>query len=126
MLGQTEYQRSLPLFDKYGGMRALHSVIINFYDRVLDSDIVGPFFDNVDIAKLIDHQMKFFASILGGPAKHTDQRLVSAHRHMALTNAQFDEVIALLSETLTEAGFAPDNLSKTLCAVEARRSLIVR
>ncbi len=126
MLGQSEHQRSLPLFDKYGGMRALHSVIINFYDRVLDSDIVGPFFDDVDMAKLIDHQTKFFASILGGPAKYTDQRLASAHHHLTVTNVQFDEVIALLDETLTEAGFAPDDLSKTLSAVEARRSLIVR
>lgn len=125
MLGRYEHKRSLPLFDKYGGMRALHSVIINFYDRVLDSDIVGPFFDDVDMVKLIDHQMKFFASILGGPAKYTDQRLVSAHHHLTVTNAQFDEVIALLGETLTEAGFAQDDLSKTLSAVEARRSLIV-
>ncbi|WP_299640401.1 group 1 truncated hemoglobin [uncultured Ruegeria sp.] len=126
MLGQSERQRSLPLFDKYGGMRALHSVIVNFYDGVLDSDIVGPFFDDVDMAKLIDHQTKLFASILGGPAKYTDQRLASGHHHLTVTNVQFDEVIALLDKTLTEAGFAPDDLSKTLRAVEARRSLIVR
>lgn len=126
MLGRSDNQRALPLFDKYGGMRALHAVIINFYDRVLDSDIVGPFFDDVDMAKLIDHQTKFFASVLGGPAKYTDQRLVSAHHHLTVTNAHFDEVIELLSETLTDAGFAPEDLSKTLCAVEARRSLIVR
>lgn len=44
MLGRSEHKRSLPLFDKYGVMRALHSVITNFYDWVLDSDTVGPFF----------------------------------------------------------------------------------
>ena len=64
MLARAETTSSLPLFEKYGGLRTLRAVIIDFYDRVLDSDVVGHFFEDVDIAKLIDHQTKFFTACL--------------------------------------------------------------
>ncbi|MEP3334035.1 hypothetical protein [Sedimentitalea sp.] len=33
--------RNLSIFDKYGGMRVLRHVIMDYYDRVLDSDVIG-------------------------------------------------------------------------------------
>jgi len=126
MLAQSKTTRTIPLFDKYGGLRTLRAVIIDFYDGVLDSDVVGHFFEDVDIPKLIDHQTKFFSSILGGPADFTDQRLARAHRHLNVTHLHFDEIIRILADTLADAGFDQDDLKTTLSAVEARRSLIVR
>ena len=126
MLAQARENTPVALFDKYGGLRTLRAVIIAFYDSVLDSDVVGHFFEDVDMAKLIDHQTKFFSSILGGPADFADQRLAQAHRHLDVTDAHFDEIARILSDTLTEAGFTTDDLQTTLAAVEARRSLIVR
>lgn len=116
---------SYSLFDKYGGMRALRSVIMSFYDRVLDSDVVGHFFEDIDLARLVDHQLKFFTMVLGGPASFTDSRLLRAHIHLGVTNTQFDEVIQLLRETLEEAGFNHEDLQITISAVENRRTLIV-
>jgi hemoglobin len=116
--------QSVSLFDKYGGLRALRSVILDFYDRVLDNDCVGPFFDDVDMPKLVDHQTKFFASVLGGPARFSDARLAAAHAHLRISHTQFDEVLVLLRQTLVEAGFSPQDLRTVLVAVEARRRLI--
>ncbi|MEM6441044.1 MAG: group 1 truncated hemoglobin, partial [Pseudomonadota bacterium] len=87
--------RSLPLFDKYGGMSALRAVIMDFYDRALDSDVVGPFFENVDMARLIDHQTKFMAMLLGGPVGFSEDRLQRAHAHLKVEHAHFDEIVAL-------------------------------
>lgn len=126
MHAHMETTGSVPLFDKYGGLRVLRAVIIDFYDRVLDSDVVGHFFEDVDIAKLIDHQTKFFTSVLGGPAEFADQRLANAHRHLNVTHSHFDEITGILADTLADAGFAQNDLNITLSAVEARRSLIVR
>ena len=117
---------TLSIFTKYGGLSALRAVVFDFYDRVLDSDIVGPFFEDVDLSKLVDHQTKFFASILGGPVNFAEQRLAMAHAHLNVTHAQFDEVAAILRATLTDAGFSADDLSSTIAAVEARRSIIVK
>ena len=59
------------LYQKYGGFGAISRVVIDFYDRLLDSETVGDYFDNVDMKRLIDHQTKFIAYLLGGPADYT-------------------------------------------------------
>ena len=120
----TTYE--MPLFEKYGGLSVLRTVIFGFYDRVLDSDVIGHFFDNVDMARLVDHQTKFFTMVLGGPVTFLDDRLARAHSNLDVTHAHFDEVARLLRETLEEAGFDPDDTNLTLAAVERRRTLIVK
>ncbi|MEM8728866.1 MAG: group 1 truncated hemoglobin [Pseudomonadota bacterium] len=114
------------LFTKYGGISALRSVIMTFYDDVLDSEVIGHFFDDVDMARLIDHQTKFFAMLLGGPADFSEDRLARAHAHLGLTHTDFDEVRRILAETLTGAGFTPADRDIVMAEVEARRSIIVR
>ena len=126
MNAHTRTQQTIPLFTKYGGLRALRNVIFDFYDRVLDSDIIGPFFDDVDMAKLVDHQTKFFTSLLGGPADFGDRRLAMAHEHLDVSHAHFDEITSILTATLWDAGFTRDDLDTVIAAVEARRSLIVK
>ncbi len=126
MLARTQTHRPVSLFTKNGGFRTLRAVIFDFYDRVLDSDVVGHFFENVDLAKLVDHQTKFFASILGGPVGFVDQRLANAHAHLHVTDAHFDEIVSILKETLQDVGFTHEDLSATIIAVEARRPLIVK
>lgn len=113
------------LFDKYGGITVLRHVIMAFYDHVLDSDIVGHFFEDVDLERLIDHQTKFFTSVLGGPAQFSDERLAVAHRHLGLGHREFDEAAGLLALTLDQAGFTPEDRDAVLAQVEKRRRFIV-
>ena len=69
----------MTLFEKYGGFSTLSKVVMSFYDKVLDSDQVGDYFEDVDMKKQIDHQTKFIASIMGGPASFTDDMLRRVH-----------------------------------------------
>ena len=55
------------LFDKYGGFASVSKVVMTFYTKVLDSDVIGDYFDGIDMRRLIDHQTKFIATIMGGP-----------------------------------------------------------
>ena len=125
MNAATYSARPMSLFDKYGGIRVLRHVIMEFYDRVLDSEIIGHFFENIDLTRLIDHQTKFFSMVLGGPAQFSDERLAAAHSHLKLNHAEFDEAVVLLTETLDEAGFSPEDRDTVLAAIEARRTIIV-
>ncbi|WP_162798085.1 group I truncated hemoglobin [Sulfitobacter sp. JL08] len=117
--------RNLSIFDKYGGIRILRHVIMDYYDRVLDSDVIGHFFEDTDMVKLIDHQTKFFTMVLGGPAHFSDARLASAHKHMRLSHVEFDEAVLLLNETLADAHFAQDDQNTVIAAIEARRRILV-
>lgn len=125
MISAMNRSRPVPLFDKYGGIRVLRHVIMDFYDRVLDSEVIGHFFEDTDMARLIDHQTKFFTMVLGGPADFSNERLARAHSHLRLDHTQFDEAVALLVDTLEEANFSDEDRDAVIAAIETRRNIIV-
>jgi hypothetical protein len=63
------------MFERYGGFAKISKIVSDFYGRVLDSPIMGPYFEESDMKRLIDHQTKFIASIMGGPASHPQEWL---------------------------------------------------
>lgn len=113
------------LFDKYGGFSKVSRVVLAFYDSLLDSDDIGPFFDNIDMAKMVDHQTKFVASLLGGPAAYTDAQLRQLHAHLPIQNAHFDELKDVLKTTLVSHSFELEDINAVLQEFESRRVLIV-
>ena len=116
---------SQSLFQKYGGFARVSRVVMTFYDKVLDSEQIGEFFDDIDMGRLVDHQTKFIASMLGGPASYTNERLQQLHAHIGISDSDFDEMAKLLGEALDEHGFEPMDCKAVLQDIEARRRFIV-
>jgi hemoglobin len=114
------------LFEKYGGFSAISRIVLSLYDRFLDDDDIGPFFDDVELPKLIDHQTKFISAIMGGPATFSDTHIERAHVHLVITDLHFDKLKELVDETLTEFSIAAEDIEIVLAAFEERRPLIVR
>ncbi|WP_170771607.1 group I truncated hemoglobin [Ruegeria lacuscaerulensis] len=114
------------LYEKYGGFSKISKIVISFYDTLLDNDEVGPFFDHVDMTKMVDHQTKFIASLLGGPASYTDKQLHQLHSHLQITNAHFDELETVLQDALQKHNVAQDDIAVVLAEFGKRRPLIVR
>lgn len=113
------------LFEKYGGFSSISKVVLSFYNDLLDSDEVGPLFDDVDMGKLVDHQTKFIASLLGGPSSYTDNQIKQIHDKIDITDTQFDETLSLLSNTLSEFGFSDEDNKAVMHELEIRRNLVV-
>ncbi|MEP1090409.1 MAG: group 1 truncated hemoglobin [Rhizobiaceae bacterium] len=113
------------LFEKYGGFSKVSKIVLAFYDTLLDSDEIGPFFDDIDMSKMVDHQTKFIASLLGGPASYSDRQLHQLHNHLDIRDAHFDELKIVLNNTLSDHGVEPDDVVIVLQEFEARRALIV-
>ena len=116
---------SSSLFQKYGGFAAISRVVLAFYDKVLDSDQIGGFFEDIDMKRLVDHQTKFISMLLGGPATYSDERLGQLHRHLSISDEDFNEVGRLLTETLHEFGFDPTDRDAIMREIEARRVHVV-
>lgn len=117
---------SASLFQKYGGFAKVSRIVLTFYDKVLDSDQIGDYFDGVDMSRLVDHQTKFISSLLGGPASYTDERLRQLHTHLNIGNADMDEMARLLGEALEEHGMEPGDCALVMHEIESRRRFIVR
>jgi hemoglobin len=113
------------LFEKYGGFRNVSAIVMDFYERALESDQIGDYFDAVDMTRLIDHQTKFIASLMGGPASFSDDRLSAVHAHLGLDHADFDEMARILAETLGDHGVAAADVASVIDAIEARRGAVL-
>ena len=77
------------------------------------------------MARLIDHQTKFIASLLGGPASYTDEQLKRLHERLNLEDKHFDEVLETLGGTLKKHGFSAGDVGLVNAALEERRPVIV-
>lgn len=116
---------SASLFQKYGGFAKISRIVLAFYDKALDSDQIGEHFDGIDMKRLVDHQTKFISSLLGGPAEFADDRLKQLHAHLKITDADMDEMVRLLAETLDEFGFEAADRDSIIREIESRRAVIV-
>ncbi len=113
------------IFERYGGFASVGKIVLDFYDRVLDDDVLGPYFEDVDMRRVIDHQTKFVATIMGGPASYADETLQQVHAHLRIDHDAFEQMLVVLRATLADHGFAPADIEAVARAMQAREPVIV-
>ena len=113
------------IFERYGGFANVSRVVSTFYDKVLESPGLTGYFAETDMRRLIDHQTKFIASLMGGPASYSDDELLRIHARMDITNGAFDEVASLLKETLEDFDFDPADIDAVFRSFQSKRQYIV-
>ena len=113
------------MFDRYGGFARVSKVVSGFYDKALDSDVLGPYFENTDMRTLIDHQTKFVASIMGGPASYSDAELTRIHARLNIGDNEFSEMVELFVETLEDFHFEDADIAVAREQLVMRKSCIV-
>lgn len=116
---------SSSLFEKYGGFGTVSKIVSAFYDKVIDSDTIGPYFDNVDMRMQIDHQTKFIASLMGGPASYSDDALRKVHAGHNIDQTAYDEMAVLLRETLEDFDMQAGDVDHVMSEIAARANLVI-
>ena len=96
------------LYERLGGEAAVTAVVDIFYKKILSDDRTKALFQNTDMDKLRDHQVKFLTVAFGGPNSYTGKSMKEAHAKANNgkfpTDAQFGVVAELLVASLKEAG----------------------
>ena len=113
------------MFERYGGFASVSKVVSAFYDKMLDSPIVAPYFENSDMKRLLDHQTKFIASIMGGPASYTNEELERLHAHLDIDERAFNEMASLLSEALEDFDFDDRDIAIVADEIRSRSRYII-
>jgi len=90
------------IFERAGGFATVRKIVSSFYDRVLDSPELSRYFHDVEMPRLIDHQTKFVAQMMQGPASFSDEQLRRVHQGLRISRHEFLEMAALLCETLED------------------------
>ena len=113
------------VFERAGGFASVRRIVSAFYDRVLDEPMVGRHFEGLDMARLVDHQAKFIAQVMGGPASYTDEQLQRAHARLGISQAEFATMADLLRETLEDFALEADDIVAVDRAFRQRETFIV-
>jgi len=113
------------IFERYGGFTAVSKVVMGFYDKILDSPVTSPYFSGVDMKRLIDHQTKFFAALMGGPASYTNDHLERVHTRLGITETAFMEALVLMKDTLEENNFQDEDIQQVQDEMMAHKNYIV-
>jgi hemoglobin len=112
-------------FERAGGFAKLRQVVADLYDRALESEALAHHFADIDMRVLIDHQTKFIASLMGGPASFTDEALRRAHVRLNITRDEFAAMAELLRETLEDHDFQPADVDFVIGEFRRREACIV-
>ena len=92
----------ISLFEKLGGFAQVRLIVSDFYDRLLDSETLRPYFEEIDVRRLIDHQTKFVSALMGGPVSFSNEHLGRAHHHLGISPEEYAEMGEIFRETLED------------------------
>jgi hemoglobin len=124
-MGRREVPSMRTLFERVGGFAFLSKVVLDFYDRVLDDDLLAPYFSDVDMRRLIDHQTKFVAYLMDGPASYTDEHLRQIHARLGIDAPSFERMVVVLRSTLEDYEMADRDVDLVMGRIRARQGIIV-
>ncbi|MGI9381348.1 MAG: group I truncated hemoglobin [Methyloligellaceae bacterium] len=113
------------LYERYGGFSTISRLVMAFYDNLLESDQIADYFEDVDMRRLIDHQTKFVASLMGGPASYSNEALKNVHARLNIDNASFSEMANILRKTMVDFNMEKEDIDHVIQAIEDRRHVIV-
>lgn len=114
------------LFKRYGGFAKVSQIVSDFYGRVMDEENLRTYFVGVDMRRQIDHQTKFIAYLMGGPASFTDEHLARVHDRLDIDEASFDELSLVLRETLEDHGMDDTDVGIVVGEFAKRKRLVVK
>jgi hemoglobin len=113
------------MFERLGGFAAVHAIVCEFYGRVADDDVLAPYFEHVDMRRLIDHQTKFIASVMGGPASYTNEALRQVHARHPIDRAAFEAMREAMRESLLACEVGEADCATVIEEIEARAPYVI-
>jgi hemoglobin len=113
------------IYDSIGGAPAVRAAVDDFYARVLADPQLAPFFADVNLQHLKAHQRAFIAAAIGGSEIYEGRDMAAAHAGLAITDADFDAVVAHLVDTLSGLGVPEQTIGQIGGALAPLRSEIV-
>lgn len=113
------------LFERIGGDAAVKATVLKMYAKILDDDMLAPFFEDIDVEKLRLSQSAFVTYAFGGPNHYTGKRLRDAHAgavNQGMNDVHFDRVATHLKSAMEELSVPADLIAEALQIVNSTRA----
>ena len=116
---------SQSLFEKVGGEPAVKAVVSDFYKRILEDDLLKPYFEHTDMAAQHKHQELFVTMALGGPKDYNGRSMKEAHKGLGITEEAFNHVATHLSDALLASGVEEADKDTIIGVIASLKSDVV-
>ena len=113
------------IWERYGGYGFVAKAVDDFYARVLLSRDLAPYFVNINMEKLVEHQIETIGAVMGGPYDLDIEVLRWSHARLKIKLAHFREIAAILSLTLEDNGLTDADRDALMAVVASTRDAIV-
>jgi hemoglobin len=111
-------------YERIGGTEGLRRLVQDFVDRERNDPIIGFLFADVDLDRLIAHEVDFAAQHLGGPHRYAGRPLGEAHRPRRIHRGWFRRRLALLRKTMSDHGVDDELIERWLARERRLESLV--
>ncbi|MFB6251801.1 MAG: group 1 truncated hemoglobin [Halobellus sp.] len=115
MTQSTLYER----LGEHGGIRA---VVDDFYDRLLEDEMVGPLFEDAEMERLRQTQTDFLCEAAGGPETYDAAPVEEAHLHVSFTEAHIERAIEHLQASVDAHDVPESDAEAVVGAVASYRA----
>lgn len=122
-----ETPAAITLFDKYGGVPTVRTLVRELFDRVYAKPTLRRYFDGLDREKIVKHQIDLITFAMGKPPPDLDvRRLQESHHRLDITPTAYEDTIGILRQVLLEANVEGRDIALMLSRLDAQRHRIVR
>jgi len=118
-------QAATPLYERLNGRDGIHAVMTDVVRRHQQNDQIKHMMEGVDAAHLVDQVADFLSSATGGDVAYNGRDMVSAHTHLAISNADFLSAGGDIEAAMVAAGVGDDERQEVICAFASLRSQVV-
>jgi hemoglobin len=107
------------LYDRLGGHDGIRAVVDDFYDRLVNDEELGPFFEDADMEALRRTQTDFLCEAAGGPETYDAAPVREAHLDVPFTAEHIQRAVELLYESLDAFDVPEEDAEAVVGAVAA-------
>ncbi len=94
---QAQYRS---LYDRLGGEAGLANIVDDWYSRLVTDPMLSDRFTGPDKTYLKNQYLNFFIGLTGGPRSYHGRPLTDIHRHLRVTEEEWDETMRQMQKAL--------------------------
>ena len=113
------------IWERYGGYTFVAKAVDDFYARVLLSRNLVPYFENINMERLVSHQIETIGAVMGGPYELDVEQLRRSHANLKIKQEHFNEVAEILATTLEDNGLNAKDKDELMAIVATTQDVIV-
>ena len=117
--------QKVSLYERLGGEHVVRKIVNDTLDKNLKNPLIGHYFQNIDMDNLKRLVFEFFSMGTGGPGQYTGRDMPSSHKHLKLTEQDYQSSNSDLLEALRENGIPEPEQKEVIALLDTMKADVI-